>query len=189
VLLQHSYFFLVTKRYGVVEMARRTNSAGRQNQSVGKWGEERAILALQEFGVQMVESIASPVALSPDRKVNGRQSFFVAWKGVVSGDTNGIWRGGRRVLTETKTVLEGNLVYSKLREHQPERLSENARLGGISLLVWVNENGVYIMDWSENGIEGFGEHKSITIERAIILSSATYEKYHPVGDVKLLDRH
>jgi hypothetical protein len=81
----------------------------------------------------------------------------------VSGDHRGILPGGRSVLAETKTILERNLVWSDLRDHQPERLDEHTRWGGLTFLVWVSARGVFIMRWP---IPGFGPGKGITLEKA-----------------------
>jgi hypothetical protein len=103
-----------------------------------------------------VEKIATPVKLIPT-KLSG--AFKVIFSEAVSGDHRGILPGGRSVLAETKTILDRNLRWSDLREHQPERLSRHAELGGLSLLVWVNSSGIYVMQWP---VDGFGRGESIS---------------------------
>lgn len=132
----------------------------RSEQQIGKGGENAARLALLASGVLMVEKIGTPVRLLPA----GRHGIFkVIFGERVSGDHRGIMPDGRSVLAETKTILERNLAWSDLREHQPDKLQEHADYHGLSLLVWVHMTGVYIMEWP---VPGFGPRKSITIEFA-----------------------
>lgn len=133
----------------------------RKQQSVGKDGEERAASALRSVGIEMVEKIGTPVRLIP-AKIPG--TYLVIWGDKVSGDHRGILpANGRSVLAETKTILDRNLRWSDLREHQPGRLSLHVHNHGMSVLVWVHETGVYIMLWP---VPGFGEGKSISPETA-----------------------
>jgi len=127
---------------------------------IGKIGQEHAAAALRRLGVNMVEKIGTPVKLIPAR-VKG--TYSVVWGEKVSGDHRGILEDGTSVLAETKTIMERNLAWSDLREHQPERLNQHADFGGVSLLVWVHSTGVYVMRWP---VPGFGPRKSITPERA-----------------------
>ena len=137
----------------------------RAQQQIGKQGQEMAEAALRRLGVEMVEKIGTPVHLTPVE--NGSGTFHVIYGEKVSGDHRGILPGGRSVLAETKTILDRNLRYSDLREHQPGRLSEHAEHGGLSLLVWVHESGVYILKWP---IDGFVNGKSIKAAQAEKLS-------------------
>lgn len=134
----------------------------REEQSVGKHGQNLAASHLSQIGIEMVEQIGTPVKLIPISQQR-KDVFRVVFGEKVSGDHRGILRGGRSVLVETKTILDRNLRYSDLREHQPGRLTDHADFGGLSLLVWVHHTGVYIMEWP---IEGFVEGKSITPEKA-----------------------
>ena len=127
----------------------------RQQQRIGKYGEGQAAGALHRVGVEMVERIATPVITNGTR--------IIAYGERVSGDHRGILPGGRSVLAETKTILDRNLRYSDLREHQPERLARHAEHGGLSLLVWVHHSGVYVIKFP---IAGFERGKSLTIEQA-----------------------
>ena len=134
----------------------------RAEQSVGKHGQNIAASSMSQLGIEMVEQIGTPVKLIPVD--NHRKDVFrVVFGEKVSGDHRGILYGGRSVLAETNTILDRNLRYSDLREHQPGRLTSHATFGGLSLLVWVHGSGVYIMEWP---IEGFAEGKSITPEKA-----------------------
>ncbi len=132
---------------------------------IGKIGQEHAAAALRRLGVQMVEKIGTPVKIIPAR-VKG--TYTVVWGEKVSGDHRGILQGGRSVLAETKTIMDRNLAWSDLRDHQPARLDEHASHGGLSLLVWVHSTGVYVMRWPIG--YGFGPRKSITPGLADILN-------------------
>lgn len=142
----------------------------RREQRTGSRGQEMAAIALRLLGIEMVEKIATPVKLirSPYKGL-----FKVIWEETVSGDHRGILRDGTSVLAETKTVLDGNLTWSHLREHQPGRLTEHAEYNGISLLVWVHNTGIYILKWP---VPDFGPRKSITPDRASQL------QIHSLGD-------
>ena len=132
----------------------------RQQDRIGKIGQEHAAAALRRLGVNMVEKIGTPVKIIPAR-VKG--TYTVVWGEKVSGDHRGILANGVSVLAETKTIMDRNLVWSDLREHQPDALSQHASFSGLSLLVWVHSTGVYVMRWP---VPGFGPRKSITPERA-----------------------
>lgn len=143
----------------------------REEQKIGKAGEEWAMNAVRALGVEMVERIGTPVKLTPMptfliklvEKYTAKKYYHVTWGEKVSGDTRGVLPGGRSVLVETKTILNRNLRFGDLREHQPGRLSQHAEIGGLSLLVWVHSSGIYIMQWP---IRDFRHGKSITPEVA-----------------------
>ena len=130
----------------------------RREQQIGKAGEQLAENRLRSIGLEMIEKIGTPVRLIPlpewVRQIlraagfspNG--VFRVIFGETVSGDRRAIIPGaGTSVLIETKTILDRNLRWSDLRDHQPDALSQHASLGGISLLVWVHIGGVFIMRW------------------------------------------
>jgi len=141
----------------------------REEQLIGKHGQNMAASALSRIGIEMVEQIGTPVKLIPAGSQR-RDVYRVIFGEKVSGDHRGILCGGISVLAETKTILDRNLRYSDLREHQPGRLNLHAEFGGVSLLVWVHHTGVYIMKWP---IEGFMAGKSISIEMARELNIET----------------
>lgn len=145
-----------------------TSEEGRAKQRQGAVGQSVATLALKTRGVCMPEEIATPVRLKPARKpVPGKQTpFFVTYGEKVSGDHRGILPGGRSVLAETKSMSGERLVYSDLREHQPERLSEHAEYGGLSLLIWASQYGTFVMEWTDLLEYGFGPGKGIGIADA-----------------------
>lgn len=135
----------------------------RQQQTQGKHGQNEAASLLAGWGLAMIEQIGTPVKLIPYGA--NKNIFRVIWGETVSGDHRAILPGGRSVLIETKTVYDRNLRYSDLRPHQPERLSKHAAIGGLSLLCWVHDvkqNGVFVMEWTKDGIEGFAPGKSLT---------------------------
>ena len=139
-------------------------------QRIGKHGQDLAAAALRQLGIEMVEQIGTPVILLPACKHKRPPVFSVIWGEKVSGDHRGILPGGRSVLAETKTILDRNLRYSDLREHQPDRLSEHARHGGLSLLVWVHHTGVYVMRWP---ILSFAPGMGISFEFAFVIAAET----------------
>ena len=132
---------------------------------VGKAGQELAAGVLRRLGVECVEQVGTPVKLIPHPRHEGY--YRVIWGEKVSGDHRGLLPGGRSVLAEVKTILDRNLRWSDLRDHQPRALSEHCEHGGASLLVWVHSTGAYVLPWP---VPGFGPGKSITPERAEGLS-------------------
>jgi hypothetical protein len=144
------------------------------NQLIGKHGQETAASYLSGFGLEMVEPIGTPVTLV---SVGGRKDVFrVIFGEKVSGDHRALLPDGTSVLIETKTVTDGNLTYSHMRDHQPERLSRHASIGrAVSLLVWVHHSGIYVMRWKSDGIEGFAPRKSITQKMARALHDECME--------------
>lgn len=137
----------------------------RQQQKIGQHGQDLAAATLRGLGIRMVEKIGTPVHLIPSRvHMRGEsQTYQVIYGEKVSGDHRGILPGGRSVLVEVKTILDRNLRWSDLREHQPERLTEHADLGGLSLLVWIHHTGVYVMRFP---MDGFKRGNSLTIAMA-----------------------
>lgn len=135
----------------------------RKQQVIGKHGQEVAASALRRLGVEMVEPIGTPVKTIPMGRVRGVQVYQVIYGEKVSGDHRGILIGGKSVLVETKTILDRNLRYSDLREHQPGRLTEHAGHGGLSLIVWVHSCGTYILRWP---VPDFEPGKSLTVQAA-----------------------
>lgn len=156
----------------------------RQQQQVGKHGQQEVASLLNSWGLAMVEQIGTPVKLIPHA---GRKDVFrVIWGESVSGDHRAILPGGRSVLIETKTIYDRNLRFSDLRTHQPERLTLHAAIGGLSLLCWVAgtlKDEIYIMEWTKQGIDGFSHGKSIKAENARIISDKTTHELRLLCDV------
>lgn len=135
----------------------------RREQLIGKHGQNIAASVLSgRCGVNMVEQIGTPMKLIPVQSQRPN-TYQVIFGEKVSGDHRGVIGNGISVLAETKTIINRNLRFSDLREHQPGRLSEHVEYGGISLLVWVHGSDAYVMRWP---IDGFEPGKSITHERA-----------------------
>ena len=132
-------------------------------QLVGSRGEGTTKSILSGMGINMIERIATPVKLIPYHLGARRDVYRVVWGEKVSGDHRGLLVNGVSVLAETKTILDRNLRYGDLREHQPGKLQEHTDSNGLSLLVWVHSSGVYVMRWP---IDGFGPGKSIGVDRA-----------------------
>jgi hypothetical protein len=144
----------------------------RHEQQIGKQGQNTAAAVLSgRCGIDMVEQIGTPVKLIPV-KTNRPNTYQVIFGEKVSGDHRGLIGNGISVLAETKTILDHNLRYSDLREHQPGRLSEHNECGGISLLVWVHGTGAYVMRWP---VDGFEPGTSISHERAQELDRESME--------------
>ena len=130
-----------------------------QSKKIGNAGEEIAAQVLGRLGVHMVEEIATPIKIIEKKMFFGQWWYRILWKKKVSADHNGILEDGRRVLAEVKTISDKNLVWTDLKPHQPGRLSMNAEYGGLSLLVWVHNSGVYVMRWP---VPGFRKGHGIT---------------------------
>jgi hypothetical protein len=142
----------------------------KREQHIGKHGQNTAAAVLSgRCGINMVEQIGTPVLLIPV-PASRRNTYQVIFGEKVSGDHRGLIGNGISVLAETKTILDRNLRYSDLREHQPARLSAHTKYGGISLLVWVHDTGAYVMRWP---IKGFEAGTSITHEQAQELDAVT----------------
>lgn len=147
-------------------MARKSEDQKKRQKS-GKEGENLARKVLRQRGVRMVEKIGTPVRLIP-YATSKPGIYRVIFGEKVSGDMVGILDDGTRVLTETKSIEGNALHWSKLRAHQPERLDLNKQYNGISLLVWVSDYGVFVMDWNFPN-EDFGPGKGLRYGRAQIL--------------------
>src|SRR5512143_1383787 len=119
----------------------------KREDQIGKYGQTRAAVRLESMGLKMVEPIGTPVRLIPHPTAKGY--YRVIFGQTVSGDHRAVGPGGRSVLAETKTIMGRNLQWSDFREHQPGALSRHADLGGLSLVVWVAENGIYVIDWRD----------------------------------------
>lgn len=136
----------------------------KREQLIGKHGENLAHSILNGLGLEFIERIGTPVKLI---KIPGhRQGVYqVIFGEKVAADHRAMLPDGRSVLIEVKTILDRNLAWSDLREHQPTKLQQHTDLNGLSLLVWVHDTDIYVMRWP---IEGFGPRKSIAPHQAAI---------------------
>lgn len=142
----------------------------RLQKNIGDHGQQIAATVLRSRGALLVEKVATPVKLIPS-SINGH--YRVIFGERVSGDHRAILPGGRSILAETKTTTGKRLPYSALREHQPERLAAHAEAGGLSLLVWVCDEGQFVMRWP---IAGFMPGKSISVAQARSIDIQDLEK-------------
>jgi len=153
----------------------KTNSEiWKESQAKGKKGESIAAGVLGRLGVHMVEEIATPIVIIKKRRIGKFWWYRIKWRKKVSADHTGLLSDGRRVLAEVKTV-EGNLVWTDFKPHQPGRLTMNAEYNGISLVVWVHSSGVKVIRWP---IPEFKKGRGITPERADTLSIQSEAELH-----------
>lgn len=146
-------------------MNKRSRASSKANKK-GQAGEDIATNALKRIGCLMVEEIGTPFKITNRKTFGGRTWLQGFWKAKVAGDRRAVRRDGISILAETKTITEGNLVWSNFKEHQPDKLDEHAQYA-ISLVVWVKSiDEVFIMRWP---IPGFGPKKSITPQAAKLL--------------------
>lgn len=135
----------------------------KKNHYAGKAGQDLAIKVLRSRGVRMAEQIGTPVRLIP--VIGQKGAYRVYFGDKVSGDISGLLDDGTRVIAEVKSVRGEKLSWSKLRAHQPERLDLNKNYNGVSLLVWVSDYGVFVMDWIFPN-EDFKKGTPMTAEKA-----------------------
>jgi hypothetical protein len=134
------------------------------SKTIGAAGEDQGEAALARVGVFQIEKIGTPAKYIPiNAKLTLQSIFKIVFGEKVIGDRRGVARGGLSVLAEVKTCFDRNLQWSDLRPHQPKGLTDHDALGGISLIVWVTDNGVHVMRWP---IDGFGPGKGLTKEKA-----------------------
>lgn len=142
----------------------------KREQNIGKHGENLAESMLHGLGLEFIEKVGTPVKLIPINANSAKTGIYkVIFGERVAADRRAMLPDGTSVLIEVKTILDRNLVWSDLREHQPGKLQQRADFNGLSLLVWVNDT-VNVMRWP---IEGFGPGKGITPARAVQLHVET----------------
>ncbi len=134
---------------------------GKYAKAKGTAGESIAHYALNGLGLKMVAKIQS--GWEPHRWIDRKRGIaMIHPMPKVAGDFHAITETGKSVLVEVKH-RKGNLIWSSFASHQKQRLTEHAGYGGLSIIVWVASDDVFILQWP---IEGFGPRKSITHERA-----------------------
>lgn len=137
----------------------RASQRNSRNRKRGKRGETLVKQELERRGLHLVEKIEVGWGIKRDR----RGSIKGAWPlEKVSGDYRAITSRGRSVLVEVKSKEE-RLPWSALRPHQREALDKHAAVGGLSLLAWVHDGEVSIMQWP---VEGFVKRTSLSVEQA-----------------------
>jgi penicillin-binding protein-related factor A (putative recombinase) len=123
---------------------------GYQNKKSGQFGEDIARLALQSYGVKMIEKVNTPWTIlwkkDPITGKNIPSHAFPSEK--VSGDFIGIWETGIKVLVEVKKY-DDKLSLSVFSDDQIKSLTDNATLGAMSLIVWVRKSMADIYLWPQ----------------------------------------
>ena len=142
----------------------------KQQDLIGKAGQNTARAVLSGLGLEFIEPVGTPVKLIPYRHTMRKDVYQVIFGEKVAGDHRAMLPDGTSILIEVKTIMDRNLQWSDLREHQPGKLQRHAELNGLSLIVWVHSLGVYVMRWP---IEGFGPGKGIAPHQAAIFHDAT----------------
>lgn len=108
----------------------------------------------------MVERVGTPVKAIP----KGNGLYTVIWYERVAGDHRALLPGGRSVLVESKTRTgKDYLSFGDFKDHQVKALTKHAELGGISLIAWVSNFGVYLMQWP---VDGFKKGEPIHPDKA-----------------------
>lgn len=147
-------------------MNKRSRASSKANKK-GQAGEGIATNALKRIGCLMVEEIGTPFKVTNRKNFNGQMWLQGFWKAKVAGDRRAVRHDGISILAETKTITDGNLVWSNFKDHQPDKLDEHAQYA-ISLVVWVRGvDEVFIMRWP---LPGFKPGKSITPQAAKLLN-------------------
>jgi hypothetical protein len=160
------------------------SARNRSNQRTGSHGETLANSVLHGLGIEMLQKIGTPVKLTPYRDRGGRGVkgvYYVKFEERVKGDRHGVLPDGTSVLIEVKTYWDRNLRYSDLDDHQHADLREHAGIGAaLSLLVWVHNSGVWVMQYGAGGIAGFLPRSSISPERAEELHDETIRRINEI---------
>jgi len=124
---------------------------------IGDQGEQHAMNILNGLGVEFLRPIPTKIGLEHAGARHGRRLFFVHYKAKAAGDIRGVLPGGQSVLVEVKTrTTSSRLVWSDFEEHQPATLAEHKEHGGLSLVVWICELGIFVMEWPIAGLDGPG---------------------------------
>jgi len=146
---------------GEQNVLQESSARGRRAQRKGKIGELAAERALRTMGIEYLRPVGKNVHLTP---VNAKKGIYrVRFISRLPGDYRGVVGNGRSVLVEVKHITDRNtLRWSDLRPGQAASLTEHAKAGGLSLLVWVHDD-IYVLEWP---IDGFKPRKSISLEMA-----------------------
>lgn len=149
-------------------MSRR--AVGKKAQSGGRNAQDVVVMQLRAMGFLMVEQTATPARYIPHPSIRGY--FRVVRDEKVSADIVALPPDGtgRRVMVEVKnTSGDENLAYSQFKPHQLERLAENERGGGVSVIAWVRPFGQFYMRFP--AVVGLVPRKSIAPDYAAILDA------------------
>jgi len=117
-----------------------------RNKKAGNAGQEHAAAALRRLGVLQVEETEPTFVITRRMKMGETTWCQGYYKAKIAADLRGITDKGISVMAEVKTIWDRNLQWGDFKPHQPERLSEHAE-HAISLVVWVHDSGIFVMDW------------------------------------------
>lgn len=129
--------------------------AGKRNRAAGAAAEQLVAAELIRIGYRFVERCHTPWRIA--RNAQGRIVGATPME-KVSGDFRCLTEAGRSVLVEVK-YRPSRLVYSDLEPHQWAALQAHDAAGGLSLIAWVHQGGIRILQWDELAPRG-----SITTE-------------------------
>ena len=153
---------------------------GRKSQAKGFTGEQVALCALRTIdSLHMIEPIY--MGWKPFKWINKQRRIALVYpQAKLTGDFRAVGPNGLSVLIEVK-VRDRKLLWSSFQEHQRKALSKHAQLGGISLIVWVEED-IYVLRWPMPA-EHFKKGKALTVEAAqqLDLKYATHETMSNLG--------
>ena len=129
---------------------------------MGEMGERAAFYALNSIGLEFIEPIHQAWKLIRWMPRCGRGAAHIVPLKKLKGDFRAIGPDGVSVLVEVK-LRDGRLLWSDLKAHQREALTEHYQFGGESLVVWVATSEIFVMRWP---IAGFKPRQSLTEARA-----------------------
>lgn len=129
------------------------------NKTTGNRGEDVAAAMLRLRGIQCVSKIATP-----HRRI--KTPPYIVYDEKVAGDHRGILPNGIGVLAESKTIAGDRLNYSELKPHQHSALRDWSDNNGLSLIVWVSDYGVFVMEYWTATNNGLMPNHSISVNDA-----------------------
>lgn len=142
------------------------SSGGIRSKRMGEHGEQAAYLALRSIGLEFIEPIHQAWKLIRWLPKYGRGAAHIVPLKKLKGDFRAIGRDGVSVLVEVK-MRDEQLLWSDLKQHQREALTEHYQCGGMSLVVWVATNDIFVLEWP---IDGFAPRRSLSEEQARALN-------------------
>ena len=126
---------------------------GRINQKKGDRSETATINQLKIMGFRKVRKIHTGFQQIP---IAGSKKFVPTKK--VDGDISAVHpQTGRSVQVEVKNRDSKTLPRSAFEDHQIDSLDEQIECGGISIIAWLNNSMLYVMDYKKLKELGFGQ--------------------------------
>lgn len=143
----------------------RSTSAARASQAKGAASEHMVRAALVAAGYHMVERIATPCKLVRGRlvysdRVSGDFRAVLPLKRTLGSAQGPVIYRGISVLVECK-ARDVSLTWTAFEDHQRRALEDHAKLGGVSLVGWVQRGRVRLLDWAAIRAAGFGPGRSV----------------------------